>query len=202
MTSSGSTSGARSRGRPRDRAIDTAVLAATRELLVEVGCDQLSMVAIADRAHVGRPALYRRWPSKTHLVFEAVFGWESMPTPVTEADDSDDWVRRSFAYTLDLFARPEVKAALPWLLASLRDHPDLQAVLWKEFGAPGVGLLERTLRAEGHDAADAALDANATMTLIIGACMIVELLGDRNSGVAERLPGLVRMAARRTPPAD
>src|SRR5437588_2156302 len=113
----------RSRGRPRDPAIDGAVMAAARELLVEVGCHQLSMVAIAERARVGRPALYRRWPSKTHLVFEAVFGWENAPTPVADARDSEDWVRRSFSYTLDLFSRPEVKAALPWLLAALRDHP-------------------------------------------------------------------------------
>jgi hypothetical protein len=35
------------------------------------------------------------------------------------------------------------------------------------------------------------------MTLIIGASMIVELLGDSNSGVSERLPDLVRLASRR-----
>ncbi|HKN54717.1 MAG TPA: TetR/AcrR family transcriptional regulator [Amycolatopsis sp.] len=185
-----------SRGRPRDPAIDDAVLAATRALLVEIGCDQLSMVAIADRAGVGRPALYRRWPSKTHLVFEAVFGWQDAPTPVTQARDADDWVRRSFAYTRELFGRPDVKAALPWLLASLRDHPELRAVLWREFGAPGVAMLERTLRAEGHGAGEAALEANAAMTLIIGASMIVELLGDPASGVAERLPGLIRLPDR------
>ncbi len=188
----------RTRGRPRDPAIDDAVLTATRALLVEVGCDQLSMVAIADRAGVGRPALYRRWPSKTHLVFEAVFGWHA-PATVAGARDADDWVRRSFGYTRDLFARPEVKAALPWLLASLRDHPELQAALWKEFGAPGVAMLEQTLRAEGRNPADAALDANAAMTLIIGASMIVELLGDRNSGVAERLPALLRLPGHGQP---
>lgn len=187
------TSEARGRGRPRDPAIDEAVLTATRALLVEVGCDQLSMVAIAERAGVGRPALYRRWPSKTHLVFEAVFGWQDAPATVAGARDADEWVRRSFAYTRELFARPEVKAALPWLLASLRDHPDLQAALWKEFGAPGVGMLERTLRAEGRDPADAAVDANAAMTLIIGASMIVELLGDGNSRVADRLPALLHL---------
>lgn len=187
------TSETRGRGRPRDPAIDTAVLTATRALLVEVGCDQLSMVAIADRAGVGRPALYRRWPSKTHLVFEAVFGWQDAPAPVTEAHDADEWVSRSFAYTRELFARPEVKAALPWLLASLRDHPDLQAALWKEFGAPGVAMLEQTLRAEGRNPAEAAVDANAAMTLIIGASMIVELLGDGNSRIAERLPSLLRL---------
>ena len=125
-----------------------------------------------------------------------MFGWQDAPTPVTQARDADDWVRRSFAYTRELFGRPDVKAALPWLLASLRDHPELRAVLWREFGAPGVAMLERTLRAEGHGAGEAALEANAAMTLIIGASMIVELLGDPASGVAERLPGLIRLPDR------
>src|SRR5438552_5218971 len=111
----------RSRGRPRDRAIDDAALRAARELLVEVGWDRLSMVAIAERAGVGRPALYRRWPSKTHLVFEAVFAWQDDPTPVLDAPDSAEWVRRSFDYTRELFHCPEVRAALPGLMVSLRD---------------------------------------------------------------------------------
>jgi len=179
----------RGRGRPRDRAIDDAALQAARELLVEVGWDKLSMVAIADRANVGRPALYRRWPSKTHLVFEAVFAWQDAPTPVLDAATSSDWVRGSFAYTTELFHRPEVRAALPGLMASLRDHPDLQSALWKEFGIPGLTTLESLLRAEGSDAP--ATDAQATMVLVIGACLVTSLLGGSPT-VTDRLPDLVR----------
>ena len=189
MTTPEPESASRTRGRPRDPAIDDAALTAARELLVEVGWDQLSMVAIAERAQVGRPALYRRWPSKTHLVFEAVFGWRNAPSPVVDAEDSADWVQRSFAYTRTLFSRPEVKAALPGLLAALRDRPELQAALWKEFGAPGVSLLADTLRTEGDP--DAALDAQATMILIIGATMITELLVPPNPALTARLPHLL-----------
>ncbi|QUQ68210.1 TetR/AcrR family transcriptional regulator [Kutzneria sp. CA-103260] len=179
----------RARGRPRDRAIDDAALQAARDLLVEVGWDKLSMVAIADRAAVGRPALYRRWPSKTHLVFEAVFSWQDAPTPVLDATTSSDWVRGSFAYTQTLFHRPEVRAALPGLMASLRDHPDLQSALWKEFGLPGLSSLESLLRAEG--ASDPAKDAQATMVLVIGACMVTSLLGG-SPAITDRLPDLLR----------
>ncbi|MFI9380394.1 TetR/AcrR family transcriptional regulator [Kutzneria sp. NPDC052558] len=178
----------RSRGRPRDPAIDDAALQACRDLLVEVGWDKLSMVAIADRANVGRPALYRRWPSKTHLVFEAVFSWQDDPTPVDDAPTSTEWIRRSFAYTQNLFARPEVRAALPGLMASLRDHPDRQSALWKEFGLPGLSTLESLLRAEGS--ATPAIDAQATMVMVIGACLVTSLLGG-SSPVLDRLPDLL-----------
>jgi AcrR family transcriptional regulator len=176
----------RVRGRPRDPAIDDAALQAARELLVEVGWDRLSMVAIAERANVGRPALYRRWPSKTHLVFEAVFGWQNSAAPVLAAADPGEWVRGSFAYTGELFSRPEVRAALPGLLASLRDHPELQSVLWKEFGTPGLASLEDLLRAEGRPAAD----AQAIMVLIIGSCLVTSLLGSSPT-ITQRLPDLL-----------
>ena len=60
-------------GRPRDPRIDGAVLRATVELLSETGYPGLLVSAIAERAGTSKPAIYRRWPSKAHLVHEAVF---------------------------------------------------------------------------------------------------------------------------------
>ena len=152
------------------------------------------MVAIAERADVGKPALYRRWPSKTHLVFEAVFGWMSEHAPIADAADPDEWVTRSFGYTLELFGKPEVREAVPGLLAALRDHPDLQASLWREFGSPGVAMLAETLQNRGAGKKESALDAQAAMVLIIGASMLVRLLGDADGdAIARRLPDLVRL---------
>ena len=60
-------------GRPRDSRIDDSVLVATTELLEEVGYLRLTVGAIAERAGTNKPAIYRRWPTKAHLVHEAVF---------------------------------------------------------------------------------------------------------------------------------
>jgi AcrR family transcriptional regulator len=49
-----------------------AILDATRELLGEVGFAKLSIEGVAKRAGVGRPTIYRWWPDKSHLVFDAV----------------------------------------------------------------------------------------------------------------------------------
>ena len=51
-------------GPRKDPAIDAAVLAATRTLLVERGYAATSIDLIATTAGVSRPAVYRRWESK------------------------------------------------------------------------------------------------------------------------------------------
>ncbi|MHC5905456.1 TetR/AcrR family transcriptional regulator [Streptomyces sp. S6] len=59
-------------GRPRSAATDAAILAATREALVELGWSKLSMGDVASRAGVAKTTLYRRWTGKNELVVDAV----------------------------------------------------------------------------------------------------------------------------------
>ena len=47
-----------------------AILEATRELIVEVGYDGMSIEGIAGRAGVGKQTIYRWWPSKAALVLD------------------------------------------------------------------------------------------------------------------------------------
>ena len=74
------------RGRPRDAQAEQAILQATVELLSEVGFNQLSIEAVAARAGVGKPTIYRRWPSKPELVLDAV---ERLAPPFPTADTGD-----------------------------------------------------------------------------------------------------------------
>lgn len=50
----------RARGRPRDDRREQAMLDAALCLLVEVGYDQLSVDAIAQRSHASKATFYRR----------------------------------------------------------------------------------------------------------------------------------------------
>jgi AcrR family transcriptional regulator len=61
-------------GRPRSRAAHEAILRATLELLEHAGVRDLTIEGIARAAGVGKPTIYRWWPSKNALVVEAVFG--------------------------------------------------------------------------------------------------------------------------------
>ena len=119
------------RGRPRNTDIDEAARAATRQLLVEAGWEGTSLSAVADRAGVSRPALYRRWPTKTHLVFDALFGWgvEALPKDAGEAPEA--WLSAAIETSFALFADPAVRAGAPGLLAVLATDDELRTTLWE-----------------------------------------------------------------------
>jgi AcrR family transcriptional regulator len=58
----------RPRGRPRSEAAEQAVMDAVYEFLQERSVRELTMEGIAERANVGKPTLYKWWPSKAALV--------------------------------------------------------------------------------------------------------------------------------------
>ena len=59
-------------GRPRDAKKDKAIKKAMLSMLVAHGYEGASYEKVAAAAGVTRPAIYRRWPSKEHLVTDAV----------------------------------------------------------------------------------------------------------------------------------
>jgi AcrR family transcriptional regulator len=69
-----------------DPARDAAILRAALEGLAELGYDRLSMDDIAARAHVGKAAIYRRWPSKAAVVVGAVAWWREQMGTVAVPD--------------------------------------------------------------------------------------------------------------------
>ncbi|MEE6178979.1 TetR/AcrR family transcriptional regulator [Mycobacterium sp. 050134] len=131
-------------GRPRDPRIDGAVLRATVELLAECGYAGLSVTAIAERAATSKPAIYRRWPSKAHLVHEAVFptgAATAIPDTGSPADDLREMVRRTMA----LLASPAARAALPGLVGELAADPTLHSALLERFADVITGGLAEWL---------------------------------------------------------
>ncbi|MFL6109537.1 MAG: TetR/AcrR family transcriptional regulator [Marmoricola sp.] len=125
-------------GRPRDARIDEAVLAATRELLLDSGYAGLSLTAIAERAGTTRPALYRRWPSLDHLVHEAAFP-AALTTPLPRED-----LRTLVAGALAAFADPVARAAAPGLVAAITADPSLHRALLARF-SDALGGIELPL---------------------------------------------------------
>jgi AcrR family transcriptional regulator len=119
-------------GRPRDPRIDGAVLRATVDLLAETGYPGLSVAAIAERAGTSKPAIYRRWPSKAHLVHEAVFpigASTTIPDTGSPPDDLREMVRRTMA----ALTTPAARAALPGLVGEMAADPTLHSALLERF---------------------------------------------------------------------
>jgi AcrR family transcriptional regulator len=130
-------------GRPRDPRIDDAVLRATVELLGSTGYAGLSVDAIARRAGTSKPAIYRRWPSKAHLVHEAVFpvgDTTALPDTGSLAGDVHEMLRR----TVLVLTTPAARAALPGLVGEMAADPSLHVALLERFGdVLARGLTER-----------------------------------------------------------
>ncbi|MEU6184723.1 TetR/AcrR family transcriptional regulator [Nocardia sp. NPDC047038] len=66
-----------------------AILAATAELIREVSYAKLGIEAIAARAGVGKQTIYRWWPSKGAVVFDAMLESDSGPEGPALPDTGD-----------------------------------------------------------------------------------------------------------------
>jgi len=59
-------------GRKRDHTRDPEILDAALDVLAETGYEGMTIDMVATRAKAGKATLYRRWPSKSELVIDAV----------------------------------------------------------------------------------------------------------------------------------
>src|SRR6478735_5228938 len=119
-------------GRPRDSKIDAAIIQATRDLLLETGYSALSLSAIAARAGTTTAAIYRRWSGKAQLVHEAILPAEVMAMPSASGDVKED-IRALVEATRTMFDRPEVRLALPALIADTVADPDVHSAMISRF---------------------------------------------------------------------
>src|SRR3989449_11785024 len=60
------------RGRPRSGSTEKAILKAASEMVIASGLAEMTIEGVAERAGVGKASIYRRWPSKGALAFDAV----------------------------------------------------------------------------------------------------------------------------------
>jgi AcrR family transcriptional regulator len=164
-----------SAGRPRDRRIDAAIVAATAELLVEIGSANVTMAAVAERAGTTKTALYRRWSSKAELVHEAIFPIAPTALTLPEGDIAGD-VRAMVAAARDVFVTPMVRAALPGLIADMTADDDLNTRVMSRF----VGLFDvvrdRLMHAIERGEVRAGVDPERLIEIIGGATMLRLLL--------------------------
>jgi AcrR family transcriptional regulator len=159
-------------GRPRDTRIDDAVLRATVELLDEIGYARLTIPLVAARAGATAPAVYRRFPTKVELVYEAVF-----PTPPTTelplTGDVQTAIRGLLLASIELFSSPAVHTAMSGLMAELPAEPGLSArLLGRLQGSTYVRLQDFLDAAAADGRAAPGVDARILLDTLGGAVMM------------------------------
>lgn len=131
-------------GRRRDPEIDAAVIAATLQILDEVGYVKLSIGAVAKRANVYRPAIYRRWPTKQHLATDAIASTIGVaPTPDT-GDLRADLIA-GVATIAAGFTDPALGHVLLPVIADLPADPELQTQFFDRVFRPRRATTRATL---------------------------------------------------------
>jgi AcrR family transcriptional regulator len=150
---------------------------ATVELLEEVGYLQLSIAAIAARAGTTKPAIYRRWPTKAHLVHDAVFPAQDPDVTPPTGDLRAD-IRTLVVTGIELLDRPAARAALPGLLAETAADPSLGAeVLGRTAGGTWRWLQERLDAGVAAGEVRADVQTSTVFELIAGTAFIRTAIG-------------------------
>lgn len=87
------------RSRRRGAELESAILSAAADELVENGYAAFTIEAVCARAHTGKASIYRRWSSKQLLVLEAFGAAMPCPTDITPADLGDVTTRDALIST-------------------------------------------------------------------------------------------------------
>src|SRR5262245_54231629 len=111
--------GPRRPGRPRDARNDQAILDATLSILRERGYGALTIDGVAAAAGVGRPTVYRRWPSKPALVVAAHVQSARLALPVVDTGSLRGDLIAVQRHQVDLMSSPDNRRVTAGLIADL-----------------------------------------------------------------------------------
>ncbi len=113
------------RGRPRNPDRTTDILDATVALLREVSWSRLRMQDVADRAGTGLSTIYRRWPTKEHLIADTIRYEAFFDYPIS--DDPEAGLHDLVATSTDHLGA--VKNSFIAMVADTMDHPEIAAAI-------------------------------------------------------------------------
>ena len=154
-------------GRPRDPGYDRAILDATLQVLLDKGYKGLTIDGVAAKTGIGRPTIYRRWPSKPALVIAALAQSVGLsPTPDTGALRSD--LLAFQRQQVRLMNSPESRRTTAGLVADLVADPELSEVYFRDYIAPRRESMRQALHRainRGELRADADFDLIYDMLL-------------------------------------
>jgi AcrR family transcriptional regulator len=163
------------------------VFAAAAELIAERGYDGFSMAAVADRAGVAKTTVYRRWPTREHLILETLTA--AMRVSIFDSGDlRADLV--SFARTLAANMRmPGARKLVAELTLASAQRPELADAFSRLYTQRRSAVLATLHRAQAAGELRAGVDADLVIDQLSGALHYRMLLrGDGPSDAyAERL---------------
>ena len=116
-------------GRPRDEGARSAILAATMEVLGEVGFGRLTIDSVAARAGVGKATIYRRWESKERLTLDAIAEAKPDDSPVPDTGSLRADLLEVYGGMVEQMGDPANSAVMAGLMAEATVNRELAEAL-------------------------------------------------------------------------
>lgn len=149
-----------------------AILAATRELVAEESYEKVTVEAIAARAGVGKQTIYRRWPSKSAVVFAALLALsenaegqdDGQALALPDTGDVEADLKLVLRATAEEFSDPAFDRLIRALNTEIANDAALAAVYQEKLAGP----LDEAKKARLRSAQEAGqLDARADLDLVL-----------------------------------
>jgi AcrR family transcriptional regulator len=158
---------ARAAGRPLDENVDAAILETAWRLLLQEGYARMSIARVAEVAHVGRPAIYRRYRDKSELVAAVLAHKQGQNQPIDTGSTRGDLIAH-----LE-FARRRFRVELAGtMMAEGRKHPELLEGFRRGMLEPRVADIVAALeRGKERGEIRPDLDSQVAVHALLGAFM-------------------------------
>jgi AcrR family transcriptional regulator len=117
--------GCRKRGRPRSVEADEAILEAAIDAFVELGWNGLTIEGVAARAGVGKATIYRRYPSRSDLLFAAARRLAQERDPVPDTGTLRGDLSALIASFAAMMTSTRHGQAIPEMVAATAKNPEL-----------------------------------------------------------------------------
>jgi AcrR family transcriptional regulator len=151
------------RRNPRSR---QAILEAALELAGTVGYPKLTIEAMAAKAGVGKQTIYRWWPSKGAVLFDALMARTQVAGTLPDTGDLAKDLKAVLRATIEEFADPRFEGPLRALTVELAQDPELAEQYRERLDEPMRELKKARLRSAqetGQLRADVDLDVLADL---------------------------------------
>jgi AcrR family transcriptional regulator len=175
-------------GRPRDPRVDRAIRAATLELLVEQGYQATTIQAVARRAEVSAPSVYRRWSNKAELIEEAVFPSGLLAPEAITGDVITD-LQPYCLQILEYLSDPAIRAAIPGLLVEYQNDRSMWQRVVERSVTPMRASFEAFLAKTGRTPT---VSAETLFDVMLGA-LFTRALSQGAEGAAEFAHGVAQV---------
>jgi AcrR family transcriptional regulator len=177
---------------PRVMRSRAAVIAAARDLMLEVGLGEVTIDGVAARSGVAKTTIYRHWPDRNHLLLE-VFEDTAVDDVVPTTDDLEADLVACLRLLVAKLIDPEHSGLIAAMIEAAERDEEFRRISRPYIDARRKPILSRLRRAVRDGQLPSDTDVELTCAALVGPLFYRGLLTRQSLADKNLLPKLVRM---------